>query len=245
MAKKNASQDRKAKIAQMQRQAKTAERRRTLAIIGAAVVVVAVIGAAVGFAIVTDDERVPGGSLASLGVPAAQAQCDPVTDDTATGTGTHVGPGTDSPETTRVDYATVPPSSGKHFVSPAFPARQFYTVDDRPAMETLVHNLEHGYTILWYDDTATDQQKATLKAVSDKANASTSASDKFIVSAWDDSYGKFPDGKHFALSHWSADPQDLSKQTGHRQLCGAVSGEVVQKFVTAYPRTSAPEPNGQ
>ena len=112
-------------------------------------------------------------------------------------------------------------------------------------METLVHNLEHGYTVVWYDATATDKQQATLKSVAEKARASDATAQKFIVSAWDPSYGAFPAGKHFALSHWAADPQDTKKQTGHRQLCGDVSGDVVQKFIEQFPYTMAPEPNAQ
>ena len=33
---------------------------------------------------------------------------------------------------------------------------RFYTKDSRPELEALVHNLEHGFTILWYDETAAD-----------------------------------------------------------------------------------------
>ena len=248
MAKKSADRDRRAKIAEMQRQAKAAERRRTLLIVGTAVVAVAVIAGAVGFAILRDPNRPPSGDLASLGVAASAASCDPVTNDKASGGSVHVGPGTDQPNVTKVKYSTVPPTSGQHYAVPEYPNREFYTADDRPKMETLVHNLEHGYTILWYDDSATTEQKATLRAVAKQANASTAAKDKFIVSAWDPSYGAFPAGKHFALSHWAADPNDpsnASKQEGHRQLCGAISGDVVQKFITAYPRTMAPEPNAQ
>jgi hypothetical protein len=245
VAAKKADQDRKAKLAEMQRQAKAAERRRTLVVVGAALAVVVVIAGAVTFAIVRDDARVPSGSLASLGVTTAEASCDPITNDPAEGGGAHVGPGTDKPAETTVKYATVPPSSGEHFVSPEYPARQFYTASDRPRMENLVHNLEHGYTVLWYDDTATTEQVSQLKAISREANDSADAKSKFIVSAWDTAYGDFPAGKHFALSHWSADPNDLKKQTGHRQLCGKVSGAVVASFIKAHPASEAPEPGAQ
>ena len=244
MAKK-VDQDRKAKIAEMQRQAKAAERRRSLMIVGIAAAVVVIIAAAVTFAIVKDDSRVPGGSLQSLGVSAKAAGCDPVTNDSAAGGGEHVGPGTDKPDVKAVKYSTVPPTSGQHFVSPVYPARQLYTAADRPVMENLVHNLEHGYTILWYDDSATAKQISDLKAISREANKSTAAQNKFIASSWDTAYGTFPAGKHFALSHWSAQPSDLSKQIGHRQLCAGLSGDVVQKFITAHPHDEAPEPNAQ
>lgn len=234
---KTVDKDRKAKIAEMQRQTKAADRRRTLTIIGAALVVVALMAGAVTYAIVSDDNRVPGGELATLGVSAAAASCDPVTTDPATGSGAHVE-GT-------VKYSTVPPTSGSHNAQWEFPNRGFYTADDRPQMESLVHNLEHGYTVLWYDGTASAKQLAALKAIGKQANASTEAKEKFVVSAWDDAYGAFPAGKHFAMSHWSADPNAPAKQSGHRELCGDVSGAAVESFIKAYPRTSAPEPNAQ
>jgi hypothetical protein len=242
---KKSDQDRKAKIAEMQRQARAGERRRTLLIVGAAGVVVALIAGAVTFAIVTDDSRAPSGALTAQGVPAAEAGCDPVTEDEATGSGSHVGPGTDKPDLTTVKYSTVPPTTGEHFPAPEFPNRQFYTADDRPPMENLVHNLEHGYSVLWYDDTLSTEQVSQLKAISREANQTTEAQQKFVVSAWDTAYGAFPAGKHVALSHWSADAKDLKKQSGHRLLCGSVSGEAVQSFIKKHPRTSAPEPNGQ
>ncbi len=235
MATKSVGKDRKAKIAELQRQAKARERKRTLTIIGAAGVVVALMGGAVAYAIVSDDNRVPDGPLASLGVSASAASCDPVTDDASQGQ-EHVE-GT-------LAYDTMPPTTGNHNPVPVYPSVPFYSADDRPQMEKLVHNLEHGYTVLWYDSTATAQQQATLKAIGTKARDTTVARDKFIVSAWDPAYGAFPEGKHFALAHWSADataPTDVAKQLGHRQMCGDVSGAVVNDFIAKYPLTSAPE----
>jgi len=142
------------------------------------------------------------------------------------------------PDGTVVDYAQVPPSSGPHWSAPAFPARAFYTERDRPEMEQLVHNLEHGYTILWYDDTIKGSQLDALKDIAESARADDNVgpNQKFVVSAWDDSYGDLPQGKHIGLSHWGA-------EQGHRQLCGKVSGEVVESFIQKYPATDAPEPN--
>ena len=88
--------------------------------------------------------------------------------------------------------------------------------------------------------------KAKLEELAKVANKTEWAKDKFIVSAWDPSYGELPAGKKFALSHWSAtlgaDGTSEASQTGHRQLCGDLSGAVVKAFVKDYPRTSAPEP---
>ena len=105
-------------------------------------------------------------------------------------------------------------------------------------MEQLVHNLEHGYTILWYDDTIEGKQLDALKDIAESARADDNVgpNQKFVVSAWDDSYGDLPEGKHIGLSHWGA-------EQGHRQLCGKVSGEAVERFIEKFPASDAPEPN--
>ena len=231
---KTAEKDRKARVEQMRKQQEAAERRRTLLVVGAAVVAVLVLTGVV-FKVVRDAqaEKDP----ASVGVPAAAASCDPVTNDPVQGTGVHVGPQTDQPTVTKVAYKTVPPTSGEHFVSPEYPARAFHTKDDRPAMETLVHNLEHGYTVAWYTSATPQAQVVQLKKLSDLARQMPQTSGKFIVSAWDDAYGTFPAGKTIGVSHWGA-------KNGHRLLCGSVSGAAIKSFVTSYPSTDAPEPNG-
>ena len=120
----------------------------------------------------------------------------------------------------------------------AFPAREFYTARDRPEMEQLVHNLEHGYTIVWYDDTIKGAQLEDLQDIATRARTEDAVgpTGKFIVSAWDDAYGDFPSGKHIGISHWGA-------TDGHIQLCGKVSGAVVQDFIDEFPSSDSPEPN--
>jgi hypothetical protein len=246
--KKQVSQDRKARIAEMQQQQKAREKRVRTQIIAGCGALLLVLVAVVAFAVVDAGKKAPDVAITAIGVPASAASCDPVTTDKAGGNGSHVGPGTDTPNTTKVKYDTVPPSNGPHFISPAVSnGRNFYTATDRPRIETLVHNLEHGYTVLWYDVTAGNAKKAELQQLADVANKTDWASNKFIVSAWDPSYGALPAGKKFALSHWSAtlapDKASVASQAGHRQLCGELSGEVVKAFIVKFPRTSAPEPN--
>jgi hypothetical protein len=103
-------------------------------------------------------------------------------------------------------------------------------------VEQLVHNLEHGYTILWYDDTITGAGRSELEDIAASAREQSQTRGKFIVAPWDAERGRLPEGKHVALTHWGA-------EQGHRQLCGKVSGAVVEDFVTQYPATDAPEPN--
>jgi hypothetical protein len=203
--------------------------------VGAAVLAVLVLTGVV-FKVVRDAQAEQ--DVATIGVATASAACDPVTTDPVQGSGVHVGPQTDKPDVTKVAYKTVPPSSGEHFVYPEYPARAFYTAEDRPKMENLVHNLEHGYTVVWYGKATPQAQIDELKKISDNARRMKETGGKFIVSAWDDAYGAFPAGKTIGLSHWGA-------KDGHRQLCGTVSGEAIKAFITAYPASDSPEPNAQ
>ena len=240
------SRDRRARVAAMQAAQKKAERRRLLIVVGACVAIVAIIGAAIAWAVVGEQNK-KDAALASINGDVAAAACDTITNDPASGSSEHVGPGTNQPNLTKVDYSTVPPSSGKHFAVPALDGRKIYTTSDAPAIETLVHNLEHGYTILWYDRSVEKDQASTFQALSTKINAMKEAGNKFIISPWDPAHGAFPAGKKYARSHWSAtvDPttSQVSNQMGHRQLCGGLNTTVVEEFVKKFPWSSAPEPN--
>jgi hypothetical protein len=244
--KKQVSQDRKARIAELQQQEKARENRVRIQIIAGCGALLLVLGAAIAFAIVKDRPVQPEAAISAIGVSAAAASCDPVTKDKTGGNGEHVDTSGAAPQ---VKYATVPPSSGGHYQAPEVSDRRFFTAADRPKMERLVHNLEHGYTVLWYDQQAGEAKKAQLEELAKVANTIDAASQKFIVSAWDPSYGELPAGKKFALSHWSATPgteqTSVANQEGNRQLCGDLSGEVVKTFIDKHPRTSSPEPNGE
>jgi len=245
LPKKQVSQDRKARIAELQQREKARENRVRIQIIAGAATLLLVLGAVIAYAVVDANKQRPEVAIAAIGVPAAAASCDLPTTDKASGNGNHVNASTDP----KVKYDTVPPSYGPHFDQPAVSKnRTFYTAADRPPMEVLVHNLEHGYTVLWYDESAGAAKKTQLEELAKVTNKLDAAADKFIVSAWDPSYGELPAGKKFALSHWSAtlapDKTSVASQTGNRQLCGDLSGEVVKAFVEKFPRTSAPEPGG-
>jgi hypothetical protein len=239
------SRDRRERVAQMQAAQKKAERRRLFVVIGACVAVIAIIGGAVAWAIIGEQNK-KAEALQSISGDVAAASCDPVTDDAASGSSDHVGPGTNKADVTKIEYSTVPPSSGQHFATPAVDKRRVYTVADAPRIETLVHNLEHGYTILWYDRSVEKEQAASFQALATKVNAMQEAANKFIISPWDPAYGAFPAGKKYALSHWSADYDQaagkVSNQKGHRQLCGGLNTAVVEDFVKKHPWSSAPEP---
>jgi Protein of unknown function (DUF3105) len=129
-------------------------------------------------------------------------------------------------------------------------ARKLYTEGDRPELGTLVHNLEHGYTILWYDQTVADDadQMSELRGIADKFAGTSNYRFKFKAVPWLESDGKaFPDDQHIAFTHWSigGSDQDVSsaKQVGVWQYCSAVSGDALNDFMLKYPYLDSPEPN--
>ncbi len=246
---KSAKSDRQAVIEQMRKKQKGADRRRNFAIIGVCLVIALGIIAAAVVPIVKDKldaRKYSGKALSDIGAPASA--CQDITTKKADGNQDHVDVGTP------VDYKTAPPAYGPHWnqagVAPAPFARKFYTDQDRPPLEALVHNLEHGYNILWYDQSiAGDKdQVAEIKAIADKFG-DTNLRDKFIAAPWessDENGAKFPDGEHVAITHWSAGgagSTDTSKQVGVFQYCSAVSGAALQSFIDKYPYFDSPEPN--
>ena len=238
--KSNKDRDRRAVVEQMRRDQKKAERRRTIVVVSACVVVALVI---VGLAAIPllKQNSLTSGDLASIGASEKAAACTPIQTKKANGNQDH------KPQGTPISYDDAPPAFGPHWPSPAPFERKFYTADDRPDVEFLVHNLEHGYSLLWYDDTIakSSDQLAVVKAIAKKYEGSQKLTDKFIAVPWTSKDGKaFPGGKHVALTHWSAggDPSDVSKQKGVWQYCGDPSGAVVQRFMKEYPYSDSPEP---
>lgn len=234
---KQQEKDRRARLEEMKRAQRAKERRQTGLFIGIAVLIGLALIAVPGVGLYNDWRNDPARRpVTDFGVATAAASCDAVQTTPAAGQGDHVGPGTPQPELTTVKYATVPPTFGQHYADTAGFDRDFYTSEDRPRMERLVHNLEHGYTVIWYDDTVEGEQLEALRDLVTKLR-SDDATRFVIASAWDPAYGAFPDGKHIGLAHWGA-------KQGVRQLCGSVSGEAVDAFMRKYPKSDSPEPLG-
>ena len=190
-----------------------------------------------------DDYRARNTPLESIGTSLEAARCDPAAEQPASGNQDHVADGT------KVTYAEFPPASGQHYPAPAPFARHSYTMADRPPVETLVHNLEHGYTIAWYRDGAPSSQvKALQRAAKTFSSDDYNPADKFIAAPWAESDGgPFPDGRNIVLTRWTVDPNDPSDPTmqfGVRQACEQVSGQAIKDFMAKYPVQNSPEANG-
>jgi hypothetical protein len=184
------------------------------------------------------EKKIASTPLDKLGVSVSAARCQPVkakkVDLKIQKDGTyHV------PIGSTVHYPDAPPAFGYHW--PNFlqgsEIRKFYTTKDRPPVARLVHSLEHGHTILWYDDTVKPGTTAykDIQAMADKLGTSS-----YMMSApWTSADGSaFPGGMHVALTHWTG-PKN---QQGITQYCAAPSGKVVQTFLKDYSRMNAPEP---
>jgi len=234
-----AATSRRDRLASFEAARKAEQRRRTL---GMLVIcgVLALALLAYPVYLFVEDQRSRNATAADFGTDLAGAACDPVQQNPATGNQQHVAEGTP------VTYDRLPPDSGPHYATPAPFTKHFYTAADRPAVETLVHNLEHGYTVAWYrQDAPEDQVKALRDIAKTFAGDDVDLANKFIAAPWTGE--GFPEGKNVVLTHWYADPSapaDTSKQQGIRQACGAVSGAAITDFMAKYPAADSPEPNG-
>jgi hypothetical protein len=258
VSKSSKNRQRREVVEQMRRDARAAERRRTMTVFLICAVVAVVILAVAGVAILKQQnktEALQKTNLTDLGVSPSAAGCTPVQTEDGTGTGQHT--------TDPVDYTTTPPAFGPHNPSPDTSGIHFYTADDRPQLEVLVHNLEHGWTIVWYDESIAGNKDAmdVLQATADKFDGhGNDPSYNMIIAPWtsDDGGGSpIPDGKHIAFTHWSIHHQtfDPNAWKGHNttnnepaipsfgesQYCTQFSGEALSDFMTKYPYDDAPE----
>jgi hypothetical protein len=243
VAKPSSKKDRRAVVDQMRREQERAEKRRTLAVIAAASTVGLVIVGLATYSLIANSREqsaLANEDLTSLGVAAGAAGCTEPKVEKASGSADHREIGADLP------YTDSPPATGPHYPTWAPMERKFYTTRDRPELGYLVHNLEHGYSILWYDQTVADDDKllADVEAIAGKFSGED-FENKFIAAPWTSEDGDpFPGGAHVALTHWSMGGTNgnAKGQHGITQYCAKPSGEVVATFVEDYPYTDSPEP---
>ncbi len=178
-----------------------------------------------------DDDSGPG----ATGVSRSEAGCRPiVTED-------FVPPPSGShhvPQGQEVPYDS-PPAAALHWDS--FPTgpdlKNLYRAEDRPPVPDIVHLTEHGYNIVWYDDTIADDESAmgALESIADDYPLG----DYLVVSPWTADDGPaFPDEAHVALTHWTGP----SNMQGVWEYCAKVSAEVVDEFTATYTKANSPEP---
>ncbi|MEQ6902873.1 DUF3105 domain-containing protein [Nocardioides sp. YIM 152588] len=248
---KTAKSDRQKVIDDIRRSQRNAEKRQGRIIVVVCVAIALVIVGLAAYPAVSgwlDRQQYKDKALAEIG--ASADVCEPVVTRSAEGNQDHVTEGTP------VDYEFAPPAFGAHWnvgggVAPVSIDRRFYEAGDRPPLEALVHNLEHGFTVLWYDETAAedDSTMATIKSIASTLDVNdTNNRYSFIAVPWtseDENGASFPDGQHIAFTHWTAKGgKSGDKQQGVWQYCSEPSGAALDRFMKDYPYTDAPEPIG-
>ena len=244
---RTARTERQKVVEEMRAKQKAAERRRGRIIVIVCVVVALGIIVAAAWGPVVDhfrQQKYEGKALEQIGAPASV--CQKPTTKPANGNQQHI------PDGSPVSYPDNPPAFGEHYIDPDPMARKFYTADDRPALGTLVHNEEHGYTILWYDDTVAgdSEQMSQIRAIANKFAGTSDLRDKFKAVPWTSEDGKaFPSDQHVAFTHWSVGGTENAasgnaQQVGVWQYCSSTSGAALKSFMLDYPFSDSPEPNG-
>jgi Protein of unknown function (DUF3105) len=253
VSKSNSNRERREMVEQMRRQAKAAERRRTTVVMSICVVVALIIVGVAGYSVYRTrqhQDAVKNTALGDLGASATSAGCDKIQQKVATGAGQHT--------TEKVLYETTPPSFGPHNPTPDGSGLHFFSASDRPPLEVLVHNLEHGWTIAWYDSTVAGDKSEmqTIKDVTAKFDAhGADPRYNLIIAPWTKSDGEgqpIPDGKHVAFTHWSVHQQKYDpafyrkaesavKSYGESQYCSTFSGAALSDFMKRFPYDDAPE----
>ena len=87
-----------------------------------------------------------------------------------------------------IPYEDAPPAFGTALQRAGAPASSASSTPPTtaPTSSELVHNLEHGYTILWYDETIADDDDAMdeLRGIADKFTDNDNFRNKFKAVPW-------------------------------------------------------------
>jgi hypothetical protein len=125
-------------------------------------------------------------------------------------------------------YRSVPATSGPHWNLGDGVAPVFWGVYTTPQAEpAVVHNLEHGGIVIWYQATATAEDIQKLSQFTEQQLGTTNF--KVVLSPWDgDDFGH-----PIAVTAWDwllyLDSADIDQ---------------IRAFQNDHPSTDAPEPNG-
>lgn len=212
---RKANRDRRARLDEMRRQQRAAERRKNIITFGSAILVaLALVGTAVGLAwhkhSVADAKknRVANQLKAEKKVG---HQSKPTAAEKKDGClGVHTDPLSPAAKhlPNPIDYATekfgdtasgtqpIPPSGGAHNAVSLGDTVRFYPLADKPRPERAVHNLEHGYVVVWYDSKLPTADVQRLQAM-----AKDPTMGRLLVVGWWQS--DLPLDKHVVMTSWS------------------------------------------
>ncbi|MDP9406287.1 MAG: DUF3105 domain-containing protein [Actinomycetota bacterium] len=204
-------QRREAKLREQRAQAAKARRNRLLAFVALGVVVAGLVGAAIANQVRQRQEVAQRRAAAEARLD--EVGCTPDTEQPSAGQG-HLGGQDLATQPPDVLYPDRPASSGMHFGNWLKTGVYDVRIDER----ILVHNLEHGYVLAYYDEDASDEDVEALKSY-----AETQIDGKFpklVVAPWDE---QLPDDANVAYVAWN-----------FRQLCEQFDEEILDVFLTAH-----------
>ncbi len=204
-------QRREVKLREQRAQAAKARRNRLLAFVALGVLVAGLVGAAIANQVRQRQEVAQRRAAAEARLD--EVGCTPDTEQPNTGQG-HLGAQDLATQPPDVLYPDRPATSGMHFGNWLKTGVYDVRVDER----ILVHNLEHGYVVAYYDEDAPDDEVEALKSY-----AQTQIDGRFqklIVAPWGE---QLPDEANFAYVAWS-----------FRQLCEQFDEEIADVFLTAH-----------
>ena len=217
---RRANRDRKQRLEELRSQQKAAERRKNFIFAGSAIVVALIlIGAAVIPTVLHDRAQKAKEKVGYQFAPTAAekaAGCLGVHNDPLSAAAQHVeGPIDYTKEKygdDRGGVAPIPPTGGKHNALSLGDTVRFYPLAQKPRPERAVHNLEHGYIVVWYDSKLPADQ---VKKLQDLAKSGTLT--RLLVVGWWQS--DLPADKHVVFTSW-----------GRTDRCTTVSDAMATKF---------------
>lgn len=197
-------------------------RQRVRKLVATAVVAVLALAALGGVGFLWQQSRAERGELLAGNAEAAQAAgCGQAEEMPDLGAGHFSGQPTELAQAPPAQiYDHRPATSGQHL--PIVVATGVYDqhVDER----LLIHNLEHGYVVVWYSPELDEDQRAELLEWGERT---VSDQPLVIVAEYPE---PLPDGGQVAHTAW-----------GYRQLCDEFNAEVADAFVDRYTNFEAPE----
>lgn len=229
---RRANKDRRARLEELRRQQRAAERRKNYLFIGTGIVIALGLIAGAVIPAYEHDQAVKRKSKAGYQAAPTKAElaagCTGVHNDPVSAAAIHVTQPIDYSKEkygdTRGGTPPIPPSGGRHNPVTLPDTSRFYPISQKPRPERAVHNLEHGYVVVWYDSKLPASQVAQLQSMTQLPNFSR----LYVVGWWQ---GDLPSNKHVVLTSW-----------GRTDRCDSVSQSVIGTFYSQHLNASiAPE----
>lgn len=214
-AKKRAAKDQRARLDELKRRQKAAERRRTALTILSGLVIGALL---IGVVVFLRWNPTRAGYVADPSAEAKKAGCTGVRNDSSAGR---------QAVSTTVSYPDRPPSSGRYNPDPLPEQPSFIERSLRLPLvtERAVASLSRGFVVGWYDPALPAADVAKLKTASSTVS-------RFLAVPW--TGRPLPDQRPFVLTAWQ-----------RTQRCRTVSPDVLTAFATTYANyKTAPEAGG-